>query len=328
MIGARKMADALKLYDLKEIRGAINVLFADVKVGDGECIEVRIFDKKKKLVVSGWFDDMNVMAEAIAFAARDGVSGGGYRFVQDNVYWTVNPVNDALLSRQPKNTFDFVSESTSDSNITRRLWLPIDIDPKRPSGVSATHEERTLARQVANDMFTKLDDLGFTENMYVGGTSGNGYHVNLRIDMPNDKETADFLRDCLKGLNELVGTGKVDIDPKVFNAARILKAYGTIARKGVNDERRPWRMSKLSMAKKRKHVLGRGSSIHSKANLRCRGTSNESHLGGAIQLRRVRAALESSNHPECPITKPIRRYATRVRQGECRLFQEVYRCHG
>jgi P4 family phage/plasmid primase-like protien len=239
------MSDDLKLYDLTEIRKAINVLFSDVKSGDGECIEVRIFDKKKHLVVSGWFDNMEIMAKAIAVAARDGV-GGGYRFVQDNVYWTVNPVNDALLSRQPKNAFGFVSESSSDNNITRRCWFPIDVDPIRPSGVSATKEERDLARAVTNEMCVKLGELGFTDNMYVGGTSGNGFHCLIRIDMPNDDVTRDLLRDCLKGLNALVGTGKVDIDPKVFNASRILKAYGTIARKGINDEKRPWRMSRLS----------------------------------------------------------------------------------
>jgi P4 family phage/plasmid primase-like protien len=239
------MSDDLKLYDLTEIRKAINVLFSDVKSGDGECIEVRIFDKKKHLVVSGWFDNMEIMAKAIAVAARDGV-GGGYRFVQDNVYWTVNPVNDALLSRQPKNAFGFVSESSSDNNITRRCWFPIDVDPIRPSGVSATKEERDLARAVTNEMCVKLEELGFTDNMYVGGTSGNGFHCLIRIDMPNDDVTRDLLRDCLKGLNALVGTGKVDIDPKVFNASRILKAYGTIARKGINDEKRPWRMSRLS----------------------------------------------------------------------------------
>src|ERR1035438_5476046 len=103
MVGARKMSDDFKLFDLKEIRKAINVLFSDVRFGDGECIEIRIFDKKKKLVVSGWFDDLDLLARRVALAARDGVgSPGSYRFIQDNVYWTVNPINDALLSRQPK----------------------------------------------------------------------------------------------------------------------------------------------------------------------------------------------------------------------------------
>ena len=248
----------IKLYDLQQIRKAIGVLFSDVKFGCGECVEVRLFDKRKHLIVAGWFDDPETMAKKVALAARDGVGVvNSYRFVQDNIYWTVNPVNDALLSRQQKNVLEFVSETSSDNNVTRRCWLPIDVDPLRPSGVSSTNEERKLSLAVLNDLCTKLGELGFSDNMYVGGTSGNGYHLPIRIDLPNDDETRDFLRDCLKGLNVLVGTAKVDIDPKVFNAACILKAYGTVARKGVNDEKRPWRMSKLSYVPDRIEVAPR-----------------------------------------------------------------------
>ena len=251
------MNNDLKLYDLSEIRKAIDVLFADVRFGAGECVEVRLLDKKRHLVVSGWFDDPEIMAKHVAVAARDGV-GRNYRFIQDNVYWTANPVNDALLSRQPKNQLDFVSENSSDNNITRRLWLPIDIDPLRPSGVSATREERKLACQVINGLLGKLTELGFSSNMYVGGTSGNGYHLLIRIDLPNDDASRDLLRDCLKGMDALVGTSKVEVDPKVFNSARIIKAYGTMARKGVNDEKRPWRMAKLTVVPEKIEVASRG----------------------------------------------------------------------
>lgn len=248
----------LRLFNLQEIRNAVAVLFADVRFGAGECIEVRLLDKRKKLVVSGWFDDIDLLAKRVALAARDGVgSFGSYRFIQDNVYWTVNPINDALLSRQPKNTLEFVSENSSDNNATRRCWFPIDIDPIRPSGVSATKDERKLALDVTNSMFRRLEELGFTDNMFVGGTSGNGFHCLIRVDLPNDDESRDLLRDCLKGLNVLVGTAKVEIDPKVYNAARIIKAYGTMARKGVNDEKRPWHMSKLMHIPERVEVAPR-----------------------------------------------------------------------
>ncbi len=32
----------------------------------------------------------------------------------------------------------------------------------------------------------------------------------------------------------LVGTGKVEVDPKVYNPARIIKSYGTMSCKGIN----------------------------------------------------------------------------------------------
>jgi len=60
------MTVEIQRYDLDQIRKAINVLFADVKFGAGECIEVRVPDKRKKLTAGGWFDD----TEALAKAAR------------------------------------------------------------------------------------------------------------------------------------------------------------------------------------------------------------------------------------------------------------------
>jgi hypothetical protein len=136
------MSEELTRFNLTDIRHAISVLFKDVKFGAGECIEVRMFDKKKRGTVCGWFDDPELMANAVGKLARDDY-GEGWRHIQESVYWTINPVSDALLSRQAKNKFEFAAETTSDNNITRRLWLPVDIDPLRPSGVSATKEEKS-----------------------------------------------------------------------------------------------------------------------------------------------------------------------------------------
>jgi hypothetical protein len=241
-MNAAATAPELKLYNLEEIRKASSFLFADVKFGGGECVEVRMMSKKKGLTVSGWFDDIEAMAKAVARLARDGFGNPDtYRFVHENVFWTCNPANDALLSRQPKNAVDFVSENTSDLNITRRIWLPVDIDPLRPSGVSSTAEEKKLAKEVANRLIARLEELGFAPENIVGGTSGNGYHILIRVDLPNDNESRDLLKRCLAAMQAMVGTGKVEIDPKVFNAGRFIKAYGTAARKGVLMTSRPSR---------------------------------------------------------------------------------------
>ncbi len=240
------MANELVRFDLDEIRQAIRILFVDVKLGAGECIEVRMPDKKKQATACGWFDDENLLAKAVGRLAREGYKEN-YRHIHDNVYWTINPVADALLSRQAKNTISLAGDTTSDNNITRRLWLPVDIDPLRPSGVSATDDEKRLAREVANALMEKLAGLGFPESCMVGGTSGNGYHVLIRVDLPNDNESRDLVKACLAAMQELVGTDKVEIDPKVFNASRILKSYGTLSCKGVNSETRPWRVSRLTV---------------------------------------------------------------------------------
>jgi hypothetical protein len=80
---------------LAEIRKAIRLLFADVKFGAGECVEVRVPDKKKHLTAAGWFDDVEALAKAVAKLARDGHKDG-YRFIHENTYWTINPVNNKI----------------------------------------------------------------------------------------------------------------------------------------------------------------------------------------------------------------------------------------
>jgi putative DNA primase/helicase len=235
------MSDKQKRYDLAEIRKAIGILYEP-----GQIVEVRMMDKKKKLTAAGWFDDMEIMAKAVAKLARDGFGDPkGYKFIHENVFWTCNPVHDALLARQPKNTISFVDAATSDQNVLRRRWIPVDIDPQRPSGVSATNEEKKAARLVANQLGVKLGEMGFPDSCLVGGDSGNGYHLLIRCDLPNDKESLDLVKLCLEAMQAMVGNDKVEIDPSVCNAARIIKCYGTLACKGIDDEKRPWRMARL-----------------------------------------------------------------------------------
>jgi P4 family phage/plasmid primase-like protien len=243
------MSETLKRFDLDNIQKAVAMLFAGIKFGGGECIELRVPDKRKKITAAGWFDNPEALATAVAKLAQEGFGDpGSHRHIHENVYWTINPVHDALLARQPKNTISIASETTTDANITRRIWLPIDIDPLRAAGVSATDAEKKLARKVAEATLAKLQELGFADNSLVGGSSGNGYHVLLRLpDLPNDDESRTLLKRCLAALQVMVGNENVEIDSKVFNAGRILKAHGTLACKGENTAERPWRMSGLTI---------------------------------------------------------------------------------
>lgn len=235
------ISDEKVRYDLAEIRKAIRILFPA-----GQVVEVRMMNKKKRLNCSGWYDDHEIMAKHVAKLARDGFGDANtYRFIQENVYWTVNPVHEGLLARQTKNMIQWAEETTSDNNILRRIWLPIDIDPLRPSGIGSTAEEKQLARKVTLDLGQKLLDFGFLEtNMFVG-LSGNGYHLPIRVDLPNDTESRDLVKRCLAAMQEMVGTAKVEVDPKIFNAARIMKCYGTMSCKGVDTPGRPWRLAKI-----------------------------------------------------------------------------------
>ena len=88
---------------------------------------------------SGYFDDYGKLACAVeALDADPSITG---------IYVTLNAVNPALLARRVnriKMRLSRKDATTADTDIIRRRWLPVDIDPVRPSGVSSTdaeHEE-------------------------------------------------------------------------------------------------------------------------------------------------------------------------------------------
>jgi len=92
----------LQYCNATEIRKAVTVLFQDVKFGKGECIEVRMVDKDRRLTACGYFDDPERLIAAVEQRARHGFTETSYKPIKGNVYWTINPVDDALLCRKEK----------------------------------------------------------------------------------------------------------------------------------------------------------------------------------------------------------------------------------
>jgi len=218
-----------KTASLEAIRQGIDILFAP-----GQVVEVRALSKYG--VTTGYFDDFATLAEKI----KELSDSGKY----DGVYYTLNSCNPALLARRTKNDLHERADSTTtDGEIVKRSWLPVDCDPRRPKGISSTREELMAAKGTLEVVRLWLSDQGWPDP--VVGRSGNGYHGQYCVDEPNDKETAQLFADCLAVLSKQFSTDKVDIDRKMFNASRIIKAYGSLARKGDSTPDRPHRYSKL-----------------------------------------------------------------------------------
>ena len=214
-----------------EIRDAVTALFTP-----GQVIEVRAITEEG--MASGYFDDFQALA--VAVEPLDSTSG------THGIYVTLNEVNPALLSRRANRIKGRLSKkdaTTADSDITRRRWFPIDIDPVRPSGVSATDEEHEQALRRADRVAVFLSGKGFPAPVL--GDSGNGAHLLYRIDLPNDTIAADMVKRCLEVLDVLFSDTQAKIDTANFNAARIWKLYGTISRKGDHTPERPHRRSHL-----------------------------------------------------------------------------------
>lgn len=168
---------------------------------------------------------------------------------------TINEVNSALLARscnktKPVNRGD---SSTSDNDIVRRCWLPIDLDPVRPSGISSSDEEKESALATAYALIDDLSIEGWAEPILAD--SGNGYHVLYRIDLENTFENKTLCENVLKGLAKRYDSDKVKVDTSLANASRIVKFYGTMARKGDSTEDRPHRRSNVISIPKKIEVV-------------------------------------------------------------------------
>lgn len=172
------------------------------------------------------------------------------------IYVTLNPTKADLLARRA-NRID-VAESgdqTSDGDIDCRRLVLIDADPIRPKGISATDAEKAKAREVILAVRDFLLDSGFPP--VVLADSGNGYHLLIRVNLPNDDNSRELTRRFLAALASKFDSPDVKIDQAVFNSARITKLYGTLARKGDSTADRPHRRSSIIEAPERTGVAPR-----------------------------------------------------------------------
>ena len=213
-----------------EIRRAVGVL------APGGVVEVRAL--ADGATHSGYFDDHEALARAVEALDADPAVAG--------IYVTLNTVNPSLLARRAnriKMRLSRKDATTADADILRRRWLPVDIDPVRPSGVSSTDEEHAAALDAAGRIAAYLAEQGFGEP--VRADSGNGAHLLYRIDLANDDAATEVVKGVLATLDALFSNDTITVDTANYNAARIWKLYGTMSRKGDSTPERPHRRAKV-----------------------------------------------------------------------------------
>jgi hypothetical protein len=210
-----------------EITRAVEILLEP-----GSVAELRVPNSTRG-TLSGYFTDFQKLAEHAA------VSSGK----APGIYITLNPVRPELLARAENRIKEYAKQSTSDVDIVRRRWLPIDFDPVRPSGISSTAEEHLAALRRARECRDWLTIHGWPEPLLAD--SGNGAHLLYSVDLPNDSITRDVIKAVLQVLSFHFSDEIVDVDLTTFNAARIWKVYGTQAAKGDSTPDRPHRVAAL-----------------------------------------------------------------------------------
>lgn len=199
-----------------------------VLIQPGSVAELRILNAGPKRTVSGYFNDMSKMA-----AAADRWSGR-----VPAVYTTLNPVVPDLLARASNRLIENVRSTTTDRDIVRRIWLPVDFDVVRPAGISSTAEEHEAALSQARRCREFLRERGWPDPIYAD--SGNGAHLDYRIDLPTE---STLVQRVLAFLATKFNGAGVHVDVATYNPARIWKVYGTKVCKGDSTATRPHRMS-------------------------------------------------------------------------------------
>lgn len=181
--------------------------------------------------VTGYFDN-----------AADLVAQAGRIQSADGCYFVLNAVDPRLLARAA-NKLKKADRggATSDLNVQRRLWLPVDLDAERPAGISASKAEHEAARDRARAIYQHLKARGWPAP--VVGDSGNGSHLLCRVDLPTDD--GGLVERVLHALAQRFSDAAVKVDTTNHNPSRIFKLYGTRACKGDSTSDRPHRMSKL-----------------------------------------------------------------------------------
>ena len=204
----------------------------DLFVGEGSFTEVRILGRFQ---YSGYFKNVDNLYNALRPYAD---------MPDEQIYFVMNEINPACYGRQQsERIIKSPKITTTDSDICRRKTVMLDFDPIRATGVNASDEEFEYAHKCANKVFKYLREQGFSDP--IACKSGNGWHLQYRVDLDNTPETTEIIKNFIKYLATQFTNDKVDVDEKIFNLARLCKLYSTTAKKGANIPERPWRMSEI-----------------------------------------------------------------------------------
>jgi hypothetical protein len=222
----------------------------------GEVVEVRVIGVSGKSnawsgdfisgssgIANGYFDDHGAFCSAVR--AVDKEKHGG-------CYFTLQVIDPRLIGRA-FNRLVSARLATSDRDVLAYRWLPIDLDPVRPAGVSSSEPELISAVRMRDRIAPEIAKR-YDLPSYFKAISGNGAHLLYRLPDWPAKDSLEAVKMMVEEISEEHSTDSVNVDAKVFNPARIWKLYGTTSRKGdavpagKGREERPHRESYIDAA--------------------------------------------------------------------------------
>ncbi len=197
-------------------------------------VEIRIIGRGR--TASGYFTDPDSIIEWVE------------RYDTDNIYFTINSVNEQSTGRAQFNKIiERPTSTTTDKEIVSREWAFLDIDVDRLKDTNATDEDANYAKTVARKVVHYLKDQGFGDPIVI--FSGNGIHLYFRCQMLNTDATTKTIKNFVEALGLIFNDERIKIDPVIFNASRIARLPGTMSSKGrADDLERPQRMCRILTA--------------------------------------------------------------------------------
>lgn len=200
---------------------------SDVSLLEIRCINLCTRAVVCKIFYRREFPSIETFREAIEMYAIQ-MNLQGY-----NIYINLNP---ALPS--------FKGKQLSDKYIEYRDLIFFDIDRSGTYKVPATDAELQAAFDLGDKVSASLFAEGWGEPIRT--CSGNGCHLYYVLENIGIKqEETDLIKQTLKLLAKEFNTATAEIDTVVWNASRITKFLGTIARKGEETATRPYRLARL-----------------------------------------------------------------------------------
>ena len=147
-----------------------------------------------------------------------------------NVYTVMNPIHPHFSE----------GGSARDEDIQYHDLLLIDIDREGDTSCPATQADLDAANDLCNQVREFMTANGCGDPIKV--MSGNGYHLYFTLDgIDNKNDDTALVQRLLKNLAARFDNEYVSIDTTVYNPSRITKVPGTIMRKGMASEARPYR---------------------------------------------------------------------------------------
>lgn len=214
----------------------IKGVWAIVAVGKDSLLEIRaiwpkgVGDSRPPKITCFYVPDYGSIDECKAAFEDKALKLNSYGY---NIYTVMNPI-------RPK----MVNGSAKDADIRYRDLMLVDIDRVGDTSRPASQAELNAAEELSQDIRAYLGEQGWPDPIVM--MSGNGYHLYYELmGVDNNDEASKLVQATLGNLAFKFDNDVVGIDTSVFNASRITKVPGTVARKGVESEGRCYRVARV-----------------------------------------------------------------------------------